>query len=95
MQYNFNLTAFNKAYNVKRGIKHVFTAENGLRCAVTLDIWSSNSQCSYLGVTCHFIDTKFNYESEAIALAYLDESHTAEYIAKRLRVILFLIKVLH
>ena len=74
------------------------TADNGLRCAVTLDICSSNSQCSYLGVTCHFIDAKFNYKSEAIALAYLDESHTAGYIAKRLRVIIiyiFKLNVLH
>ena len=68
MYYNFNLTAFIKAYDVKRGIKNVFTADNGLRCAVTLDIWPSNSQCSYLGVTCHFIDAKFNYKREAIAL---------------------------
>lgn len=47
----------------------------------TLDIWSDETNQSYLGVTIHFLTKTWILESFSIALKPLFDSHTAENIA--------------
>jgi hypothetical protein len=35
---------------------------------------------SYLGVTAHFINDEFNIIKQTMAIRYLEDPHTAEYI---------------
>lgn len=52
---------------------------------VTGDVWSSNSNQSYLGVTAHFVNSKMQYISKLLEMIYLnDPNHTAEYLRNEL-----------
>ena len=50
------------------------------KCCLTVDSWTSNANESFLGVTCHYVDEKFNLKNAVLNLKYLNESHTAVYI---------------
>lgn len=47
----------------------------------TLDIWSDNTNQSFLGVTIHFVTKSWILESFSIALKPLSDAHTADNIA--------------
>jgi hypothetical protein len=51
---------------------------------MTTDCWSSNANNSYIRLTVHFVDDEFKFNSLEIALKYLVESHTSEYLKKEI-----------
>lgn len=53
---------------------------NLIKCAVAVDAVTSNSMESFLGMTCHYIDTDSNFKSLMLALKYLDQNHDSKYI---------------
>jgi hypothetical protein len=57
-------------------------------CGITTDCWTSNANHSYMGLTVHFVDNEFKFNSVEIALRYLVESHTSEYLKKEIYQIL-------
>ncbi|RNA19307.1 zinc finger BED domain-containing 4-like [Brachionus plicatilis] len=47
----------------------------------TTDVWTSNTNHSYLGVTLHFVDIyMFKLKNRVIALKHLDEDHDHLYL---------------
>ncbi|XP_077370240.1 E3 SUMO-protein ligase ZBED1-like isoform X2 [Festucalex cinctus] len=51
------------------------------KISLTIDAWTNMVTQAYLGVTCHFIDEKWNLVSCNLATLQVDERHTAENIA--------------
>lgn len=51
--------------------------------AITTDIWSSRHQDSYLGVTAHFFDSSWQFQSRILDTKPFPENHTAENISKK------------
>ncbi len=49
---------------------------------LTCDIWTSNSQDSYLNLSLHFIDDSWNLW--VLGLYHLDQSHSFEYVLSKL-----------
>ena len=47
---------------------------------ITCDAWVSISTESYLGVTCHYINQKFEMTSRVLTLTHLTDDHDADYI---------------
>ena len=54
--------------------------DNVLKCCLTIDGWTSSSQESFMGITCHYIDENFATKSVVLNLKHLNENHNAEYI---------------
>ena len=54
------------------------------KVSITCDCWTSKSQNSYLGVTCHYIDNNMKFKNKVIALRYVMESKTADYLHENL-----------
>lgn len=55
------------------------------RCAMTADVWTDTCNVkSYLGMTVHFLEGT-SMRSVALAVLPLDESHTAAYLAERIK----------
>ncbi|CAF0995662.1 unnamed protein product, partial [Brachionus calyciflorus] len=54
--------------------------------SITTDIWTSNSQIAYLGLTIHFIE-QINYflKNKVLGLIYLDQDHNKEYLNIKLK----------
>jgi hypothetical protein len=48
--------------------------------SVTLDVWTSKNQLSFLGITCHYIDSEWNLYSNLLAFEHLEGSHSGEAI---------------
>jgi hypothetical protein len=46
------------------------------------DAWTSATMQGYLGITCHFLDSGWNIQSELMSFRDLDGPHTSENIAK-------------
>ena len=55
----------------------------------TCDGWKSNSSHSHLSTTFHYIDKFFLYQSKCLALRYVPDSKTAEYLYDNLKTILY------
>ena len=55
-----------------------------IQCSISCDIWTSNAYESFLGVTCHYLDSSFNMLSLVLSLKYLDEIHSADFIQDQL-----------
>ncbi|CAF1027975.1 unnamed protein product [Brachionus calyciflorus] len=62
----------------KAQIKHEMNQINC--CALSSDVWTSNSMLSYLGVFVHFVNEKFELVCRFLELRYLEQSHTNEYL---------------
>ena len=69
-----------KSYNFcKEEIVHLF--EQGIvSCSLTLDLWTSRSRAGYLGVTCSFVNSQFEFCEATLAIEYLKYPHTSENI---------------
>lgn len=50
------------------------------KICLTIDIWHSQKNESFLGVTAHFINDEFVMVKYTLALRYLEDSHTGEHI---------------
>jgi len=57
-------------------------------CGITTDCWSSNANHSYMGVTIHFVDDEYKFRSVEVALKYLIESHTSQYLKDQIMEVL-------
>lgn len=55
----------------------------------TCDGWQSNSSHSHLSTTFHYIDKFFLYQSKCLALRYIPETKTADYLFANLKSILY------
>lgn len=55
--------------------------------SLTIDFWTSNSNNSYLGVTCHFIDN-WSIHSRVLEVIEVPESHTSINIVSNLKSVL-------
>ena len=73
------------AHNCKCNLLRLLMNEVELKCSLSTDIWTSNSQCSYLGITCHFIDRSWKFNSVVISLSYLNEPKTSDYLSRRIQ----------
>ncbi len=58
----------------------LFELKKSKYVSITCDNWQSNSNNDYLGVTCHFIDNKFNLISKNLSLKFLNEAKTHHYL---------------
>ena len=56
--------------------------------AITTDTWTSIANESYIGVTCHYIDTEWKLLSKCLAVRSHPERHTGENLALSLKEIL-------
>ena len=57
-------------------------------CCITSDIWTSNSQFSYLSATLHYINDKWELTSRVLGLYYLNQPLCADYIFEKTNEIL-------
>ena len=53
--------------------------------ALTTDMWTSSNNDSYMGITCHFIDSDFQANHRCLEVLHAPDSHTADFIAEELR----------
>ena len=52
--------------------------------SLTTDMWTSRSGQGYIGVTCSYIDSKFNLHEITLTVNYVRYPHTAQHIAESL-----------
>ena len=52
--------------------------DNVLKCCLTIDGWTSSSQESFMGITCHYIDENFATKSVVLNLKHLNENHNEQ-----------------
>lgn len=62
--------------------------ENSKYVSLTLDLWSSEQQYSYVGVTCHFFDENFNYFNRLLTHEQVIGSHSSGNLTEVVRDIL-------
>ncbi|CAF1090283.1 unnamed protein product [Brachionus calyciflorus] len=75
-----------KSVMVKSSIAHELSGVNSF--SLTCDAWTSNSNLSYLGVTCHYLNKDFILTSRLLSLKYLEEDHKSEYLFEVLKEII-------
>ncbi|CAF1062995.1 unnamed protein product [Brachionus calyciflorus] len=75
-----------KALIVKE--KVLFDLNKTEYCSLTCDVWTSNSNMAYLGVTVHFINDNFMLTSRLLCLKFLEENHTSYYLYIKLKEII-------
>jgi len=86
------------ATTVSRHLSSVYDTEKSLleaalhnvqSCGVTCDLWTHDStNASYITVTIHYVDSKWQLVPRIIATRRVDESHTAECIREHVMSIL-------
>ena len=65
----------------KKEIGRLF--EQGITsCSLTLDLWTSRSRASYLGVTCLFVNAQFELREAILVVKYLKYPYTEDIIAE-------------
>ena len=62
--------------------------ESVTSCSLTLDLWTSRSRAEYLGVTCLFVNTKFEFCEAILSIKYLKYPHTSTIIVECLNQII-------
>ena len=68
---------------MKNLVKMELQSVEGL-VTITSDVWQSNSQLSYLGATCHFINDSMGLKNKSLCLTYLTEPKSALYLERTL-----------
>ena len=68
--------------------KIVMELKDSFVVAFSCDGWKSDSNQSYLGVTCHFIDNNMFLRNFVLCLRFLNQDHTAEFLYNTLTQIL-------
>src|SRR3989337_2578838 len=48
--------------------------------SLTLDLWTARSNHGYLGITCSYLDQKYNLHEITLTLSYVRYPHTAKHI---------------
>jgi hypothetical protein len=61
---------------------YLIKKDNVGKISFTLDAWTSSNVISFLGITCHFIDSDWNLKDVLLDFIYLTGSHTGENIMK-------------
>ena len=56
--------------------------------SLTIDLWTAKNHQGYLGITCSFLDQKFELREITLDVAYVKYPHTAEYVLDALEDIL-------
>ncbi|GET67422.1 zinc finger BED domain-containing protein 4-like [Rhizophagus irregularis DAOM 181602=DAOM 197198] len=52
--------------------------------SITTNMWTARNGQGYIGVTCFYIDTKFNLNEITLTVNYVRYSHTAQHVAESL-----------
>lgn len=58
------------------------------KISITTDCWMSSNAESYITITAHFIDEKWEIRSVVLATRYLDDFHTSENLRDKVHEIL-------
>ena len=53
-------------------------------CSITTDLWTARDRQGYIGVTCSFINQKFELQEIVLACQYLEYPHTGKVISETL-----------
>ena len=56
--------------------------------SLAIDLWTARNHQGYLGITCSFLDQKFELREITLDVAYVKYPHTAEYILDALEDVL-------
>ncbi|KZV58400.1 hypothetical protein F511_29755, partial [Dorcoceras hygrometricum] len=71
----------------KESIKEFASLDN--KVSLCSDIWSDHWQsCSYMGITCHWIDNEWNIQKRLLAYRCFNDPHTAQNISHLMFIIL-------
>ncbi|KZV50021.1 hypothetical protein F511_12895, partial [Dorcoceras hygrometricum] len=71
----------------KELIKEFASLDN--KVSLCSDIWSDHWQsCSYMGITCHWIDNAWNIQKRLLAYRCFNDPHTAQNISHLMFIIL-------
>ena len=71
-----------KAYSNRKKALIKFFGENDVHVSICSDIWSDHWQeHSYMGITCHFINDRFELEKRVLAFRLFDDVHSASHIS--------------
>ena len=66
-----------------------FFSENDVHVSICSDIWSDHWQeHSYMGITCHFINDRFELEKRVLAFRLFDDVHSASHISAAIQQVL-------
>jgi len=52
--------------------------------AITVDCWTSKQTLAYIGVTVHYIDPEFNFQSYTLNVEVLEGSHTGAVLKNKI-----------
>jgi len=48
--------------------------------AITVDMWMASSNCSYVGLSAHWLDDNFGTHNKCLEVHLAPGSHTADFI---------------
>ena len=73
-----------KAYNFTLPVLIKKINDDAKRVSITTDMWTARNGQGYIGVTCSYIDAKFNLNEITLTVNYVRYPHTAQHIAESL-----------
>jgi len=73
-----------KAYNFTLPVLIKKINDDAKSVSITTDMWTARNGQGYIGVTCSYIDAKFNLNEITLTVNYVRYPHTAQHIAESL-----------
>ena len=61
---------------------YAYFESTNARISFTSDMWTSDQNKSYMSLTCHFVNDKWNIQKQIINFRRVESSHTAEVFSK-------------
>uniref|UniRef100_A0A803LF35 HAT C-terminal dimerisation domain-containing protein n=1 Tax=Chenopodium quinoa TaxID=63459 RepID=A0A803LF35_CHEQI len=81
-RYTLRVDIMKMFMSEKTGLKKALES-NGLRIAITIDMWTaSNQRKGYMAVTCHYIDEFWVFHNKMLRFAYVPCPHTKDTLAQ-------------
>ncbi len=77
-----------KSYNNTLSLVQEFLNSNAISVSLTTDMWTAKNRQGFLGVTCSFLDKKFDIHEITLTVEYIRYPHTAQNISDALLAIL-------
>ena len=77
-----------KSYNNTLSLVQEFLDNNAISVSLTTDMWTARNRQGFLGVTCSFLDKKFDIYDITLTVEYIRYPHTAQNISDALFAIL-------
>lgn len=73
-----------RAYNHTLPQIKEYIENHAISVNLTTDLWTARNRQGYIGITCCFLDEKFQLHELVLAVAYVRYPHTAEHISDTL-----------